>query len=393
MKRCSFIEQLIKTTQFKEFFMSPIKNKVLLTLILVVMLAASACGAKTPTAEPTVQPQPTAVATEAPVVQPTAEPTVEPTKGPIVITDVIGRVVTLEKPANKLVGTHNPTLNAAIVLGGGGKYLAGFGNKAMSRGLYELVVEGYNDLPEIGKGSNVNMESVVATGADLVILPKRHQDLVPQFEAVNIPTLVILDNVENFDTVKQTLKILGQALGENERAEKISTFIDSQVENAATLLKDTTNKPSVLFLGSSSKLSVATHSMIQSSLIEDAGGTNAVSGVDVVGKFADVSIEQIIAWNPEVIWVPNYAEYTIESLLTDPAWSSISAIQNKRVYQFPSLLEPWDYPTAAVVLGLDWALNNLHPDLYSRETLLDNVNDFYMMVYGKTITPEQLGIE
>lgn len=373
--------------------MSPIKNKVLLTLILVVMLAASACGAKTPTAEPTVQPQPTAVATEAPVVQPTAEPTVEPTKGPIVITDVIGRVVTLEKPATKLVGTHNPTLNAAIVLGGGGKYLAGFGNKAMSRGLYELVVEGYNDLPEIGKGSNVNMESVVATGADLVILPKRHQDLVPQFEAVNIPTLVILDNVENFDTVKQTLKILGQALGENERAEKISTFIDSQVENAATLLKDTTNKPSVLFLGSSSKLSVATHSMIQSSLIEDAGGTNAVSGVDVVGKFADVSIEQIIAWNPEVIWVPNYAEYTIESLLTDPAWSSISAIQNKRVYQFPSLLEPWDYPTAAVVLGLDWALNNLHPDLYSRETLLDNVNDFYMMVYGKTITPEQLGIE
>lgn len=373
--------------------MFSLKNKVLLTLIAAVMLLASACGAKTPVAEPTATTEAPVAVTEAPTEEPAAEPTVEPTVGPIEITDVIGRTVTLEQPATKLIGTHNPTLNAAIVLGGGGKYLAGFGNKSMSRGLYEIVVEGYNDLLEIGKGSNINMESVAASGADLAILPERHQDLVPQFESINLPTLVILDSTESFDTVKQTLKILAQALNENEKAEKIVSFIDAELENAATLLKDNTNTPSVLFLGSSSALSVATDSMIQSSLIEAGGGVNAVQGVDVVGKFADVSIEQIIAWNPEVIWIPSYAEYTIDSLLTDPAWSSISAIQNKRVYQFPSLLEPWDYPTAAVVLGVDWALNNLHPDLYTKEMLLESVNTFYTVVYGRTFTPEQLGIE
>jgi len=133
--------------------------------------------------------------------------------------------------------------------------------------------------------------------------------------------------------------------------------------------------------------------MIQTSLIEAGGGVNAVSGVEGVGGFVDVSIEQIIAWNPEVIWYPTYANYTADDLLNDPAWSSISAIQNKRVYAFPSNLEPWDQPTAALALGLDWALYNLHPDLYSFEALMKDVDEFYTMVYDKTFTAEQLGIE
>ncbi len=372
-------------------------RKFALPLVLAVMLLVSACVTQTPLAEPTTPPEQTVAATEPVVEEPTEEPTeevtAEPTAETIVIVDVIGREVTLQQPATKLTGTHNPTLNAAVVLGGGGKYLVGFGSKSMGRGLYEQVIEGFEELPEVGKGSNINLESVIAAGADLVILPKRHQDLVPQFEAANIPVLVILDSTENFETVKQTLKLLGMAVGENEKAEKINSFIDSQLEQAQTLLKDVTEKPSVIFLGSSSALSVAPGSMIQTSLIEAGGGVNAVSGIENVGGFADVSIEQIIAWNPDVIWFPAYSDYTAEDLLNDPAWSSISAIQNKRVYEFPSQLEPWDQPTAVLALGIDWALYNLHPDLYSFEALMKNVDEFYTMVYDKTFTAEQLGIE
>ena len=377
--------------------MSKSIKKIVLPLVLVVLLLVSACITQAPTSEPTTPPEPTLAPTEPVVEEPTAQPTeevtAEPAAEPIVIVDVIGREVTLEQPATKLTGTHNPTLNAAVVLGGGGKYLVGFGSKSMGRALYEQVIEGFEELPEVGKGSNINLESVIASGADLVILPKRHQDLVPQFEAANIPVLVILDSTESFETVKQTLQLLGMAVGENEKAEKINSFLDSQLENAQTLLKDITEKPSVLFLGSSSALSVAPGSMIQTSLIEAGGGVNAVSGVEGEGGFVDVSIEQIIAWNPDVIWFPAYSDYTAEDLLNDPAWSSISAIQNKRVYEFPSQLEPWDQPTAVLALGIDWALNNLHPDLYSSEALMENVDEFYTIVYDKTFTAEQLGIE
>ena len=203
--------------------MSKFMKKIVLPFALAVMLLVSACATQTPTAQPTNPAEPT----EAVVMELTAEP--------IVIVDVIGREVTLQQPASKLTGTHNPTLNAAAVVGGGGKYLVGFGDKSMGRGLYEQVIEGFDDLPEVGKGSNINVESVIASGADLVILPERHQDLVPQFEAANIPVLVILDSTESFETVKQTLKLLGMAVGENEKAEKINAFIDSQINNAQTL--------------------------------------------------------------------------------------------------------------------------------------------------------------
>ena len=377
--------------------MSKTIKKIVLPLILSVMLLASACVVQTAPAEPTNPPEPTAAPTEPVVEEPTEEPTeevvVEPTAEPIVIVDVVGREVTLEKPATKLVGTHNPTLNAAVVLGGGGQYLVGFGNKSMGRGLYEQVIEGFDEMLEVGKGSNFNMESVIASGAELVILPERHQDLVPQFEAANIPAIVILDSTESFETIQQTLTLLGMAVGESEKAEEIGAFLSGQLENAQTLLKDTTEKPSVLFLGASSALSVAPGSMIQTSLIEAGGGVNAVSGVEGLGGFVDVSIEQIIAWNPDVIWFPQYADFTVEDLLNDPAWSSINAIQNKRVYEFPSKYEPWDQPTAAVALGVDWALYTLHPDLYSFEDLMKNVDEFFTMVYDKTFTAEQLGIE
>ena len=93
--------------------------------------------------------------------------------GEIKVTDAIGREVTLAAPATKVVGTHNPSLNTAVVIGGGGKYIAGFGNKDMARGLYEEVIDGYNDLPQIGKGKDINMETVMELGADLAILPER----------------------------------------------------------------------------------------------------------------------------------------------------------------------------------------------------------------------------
>ena len=349
--------------------MSKRAMQVIFPLVLVFMLLLSSC------------------------MTPAATEVVEEVDTAIVITDVLGRVVTLEQPAIKLVGTHNPTLNAAVVLGGGGKYLVGFGNKEMSRGLYELVIDSYDDLSQIGKGSTINFESVLASEADLAILPKRMQDLVTQFEEVNIPAIVILDSTENFETVKQTLTLLGQAIGENERAAQITAFLDSQLEQAQTLVKDTTERPSVLFLGGSSALSVAPSAMIQTSLIEAGGGTNAVSGVEGAGNFIDVNIEQIVAWNPDVIWFPAYADYTAEDLINDPAWSSIAAIQNKQVFAFPSLLEPWDQPTAAVALGVDYALHSLHPDLYDLDALMQDVDEFYTLVYGKTFTQEQLGIQ
>jgi iron complex transport system substrate-binding protein len=311
----------------------------------------------------------------------------------IEITDVTGRKVTLEAPATKIVGTHNPSLNTAVVLGGGQKYLAGFGNKEMGRGLYTLVMNDFDGLTQIGMGKNINFETVAKTGANLAIIPERFKDQAEQFEKVGVPALIALPNTESFDTIKTALATVGKALGEDKRASEINAFLDKKIANAQTIAAKATTKPKVLFLGGSSPLSVAPSAMIQTQLIETAGGANAVSGVEGKGDFINVNIEQIVAWNPDVIWFPAYAKYSVDSLLKDPAWSSIEAVKNKKVYMFPSKLEPWDQPTAAVALGVSWGVYNLHPDLYPLENLMKDTDEFYKLVYGKTFTAEQQGLK
>lgn len=325
---------------------------------------------------------------------PAPTPSPAPASKKVTVTDVIGRVVTLEQPASKILGTHNPSLNTAIVLGGGDKFIAGFGNKQMANKLYNYVMDDYAGIVEIGRGNNVNFETAASLGKNNVaILPERFKNQVEQFEKVGIKAVVALPNSESFDTIKNSLTIVGKVLGQEKRAEEINAFIDKNIAETKAIAKKAKTWPSVIFLGSSSPYSVATSSMIQTDIIEMAGGTNAVKGIDVKGSFADVNIEQIIAWNPDIIWVPQYATYTVESLLKDPKWSSIKAIKNKRVYVFPSELEPWDYPTASAVLGLRWGLYSLHPELYNLNDLINTANEFYEMVYGKKFTAEQMGLK
>lgn len=312
----------------------------------------------------------------------------------IIITDVIGRVVTLDKPADKILGTHNPTLNIGIVLGGGDKYIAGFGNKMMANKLYEHVMKDYDSIIQIGKASNINYETVVSLGKNNVaVLPERFIDQLELFENIGIKAVVALPNSESFDTIKKSLLIVGAVLGEERRADQINGYIDKSILETKALSAKARTRPRVLFLGASNRFSVASTPMIQTDIIDMAGGINAVKDLNVKGSFAVVNIEQIIAWNPDIIWIPKYASYTVEELLKDPKWGSIKAIRNKAVYMFPCDLEPWDYPTASAALGLRWGLYNLHPELYCKNDLMKDADAFYNMVYGKKFSQEQMGIK
>lgn len=317
-----------------------------------------------------------------------------PVSTKIVVTDVIDRVITLDKPASKILGTHNPSLNTGIVIGGGDKYIAGFGNKKMANKLYDYIMKDYDGIVQIGKGNNINFETVASLGKNnIAILPERFTNQIEQYENIGVKAVVALPNTESFDTIKNSLTIVGKVLGEENKAQRINTFIDDSISEVKQAAAKANTRPSVIFLGGSNSQSVASTSMIQTDIIEMAGGTNAVKGLNVKGDFADVSLEQIIVWNPDIIWVPQYASYTVESLLNDVRWSSIKAIKNKAVYVFPSSLEPWDYPTASAVLGLRWGLYNLHPEIYNKNDLLKSADEFYNMVYGMKFTAEQIGIK
>ncbi|MCL2856721.1 MAG: ABC transporter substrate-binding protein [Oscillospiraceae bacterium] len=370
------------------------KTKKIVSLLIAAMLAVTLIAGCTPPQQSTPA-QPATIHQEqpAPVTEPEPEPEAEPDTS-VTITDVVGRTVTLLQPARRVVGTHNPTMNIPIVLGGGGIYIAGFGNKAMAIGLYDYVFpELRDDVTQIGMGREINFESVLEVGADLAILPERFADLADRFEEIGVPAAVIIEVNQSFDSIITAVTLMGVLLGEEERAVQINAFFSERIAVAAEIAEQVTDRPRAMFTSGSSATSVAHASMLQSVMMETAGAINVARDISADDAFVEVSIEEIIGWNPEVIFIPAYASYTVEDILNDSAWSSIQAIQDGRVYIFPSHLDPWDFPTPSTAMGLAWLLNALHPELYSMERVIQDANEFYQLVYGQTFTAEQLGLQ
>jgi iron complex transport system substrate-binding protein len=110
------------------------------------------------------------------------------------------------------------------------------------------------------------------------------------------------------------------------------------------------------------------------------------------GYWTNVSLEQLLQWDPDEIVLVQYAPYQVEDILQDVKWQGIRAVKNKKVYRFPSLIESWDMPTPSSILGILWFTHHLHPGEYPESEFANDVTEFYEKFYGVKIPFEEFGI-
>ncbi|MDD4360539.1 MAG: ABC transporter substrate-binding protein, partial [Syntrophaceticus sp.] len=132
-------------------------------------------------------------------------------------------------------------------------------------------------------------------------------------------------------------------------------------------------------------LSTCSQDMYQNDLITLAGGKNAAG--ELTGGWVDISPEQLIEWNPDVIVIVQYTtNITPEDVLTDSRYQGINAVKNKQVFWFPSNLSPWDYPSPEAAVGILWTAQKLQPDLFPDLDMIDEADNYFETFYGKTFT-------
>lgn len=314
----------------------------------------------------------------------------------IVVKDVQGTEFKFNEPIKKVVSTHNPTLNAVVVLGNGTtKYLAGWGNRDKANGLYTKILDDWNTITTIGgNGNAVNKETIIELKPDLALVPENLADMKDKdYEGTNVKTFVALPKKESFETVTSSLQLIAKLFGEEERAQQVTDKFNEICNDVKTSVANvpTDQKAKVMFMGS--KLyTAASADMIQTQIIEGANATNVAKDEFDSGFFATTDAETIVKLAPEVIFFPNYAKYTVNDLLNDEKLQSIPAIKNKKVYMFPCTLEPWDYNTCSCCLGVAWAANTLYPNLYPKDKLYKVCDEYLKLLYNHSFTPEELGI-
>ena len=339
----------------------------LLAVALLLSLAGCAGGASSsaPASEPASVSEP--AATEAPAF-------------PVTLTDAAGRTVTLEAQPETLVSGYYITTSMFIALGCEDR-LVGIEAKADTRPIYALAAPALLELPSVGTAKEFDLEGCAALDPDLVVLPLKLKDTADALDQLGIPALVV--NPESLEELEETLTLLGAAAGCADRAAELVAYNEETETFLAETLADA-EKPVVYLAGNSSFLSTAGPAMYQHTLIELGGGVNAAAELTDT-YWAEISYEQLLAWDPEVIVIVPGADYTKEDLLADPQLAGLAAVQAGKVYTMPTAFESWDSPVPSALVGSRWMASALHPDLYSFDAFAADAADFYSRFYGVEI--------
>jgi iron complex transport system substrate-binding protein len=334
----------------------------LLPLLLTITFILAACSPATvvPTIAPTTAPTaaPTIAPTEAP--EPTTEPTVAPTEAvaeAIVLTDGLGREVTLDAPATSIV-TLAPS-NTEIL------FALGAGDTLIGRDEFSDYPPEALDVTSIGSlYPSVNAEAVVALEPDLVLAAGvTNPDDVQKLEDLGLTVYATQFDV-TIDDIYEDIVNVGILVGKEAEAEALVQDLKDRVEAVETTAATATEKPVVFYEVDATEpnkpWTAGTGTFIDT-LITGAGGTNAGGGT---ADYFQMSIEELVVQNPDVIVLGSatYGGQTPELVAARPGWETITAVQNNTIYTFDDNLI--SRPGPRIVDGLEQLAKLIHPELF-----------------------------
>jgi iron complex transport system substrate-binding protein len=180
-----------------------------------------------------------------------------------------------------------------------------------------------------------NVEAIIALAPDLVVVANDKGDLGKQLGAADIP-LLVLPAAATLDEVYEQFDQLGQATGHPDEADDVATDVRTQLERIAAstpkpdqpvtyyreLTPDHYSATSATFVGQVFGLLGLT------SIADKAPG-----GTSENGGYPQLSVEYVVKANPDIIFLADTkcCQQTPAAVAKRPGWSSIAAVQNKRV--------------------------------------------------------------
>lgn len=116
------------------------------------------------------------------------------------------------------------------------------------------------------------------------------------------------------------------------------------------------------------------------SFFELAGIRNIAS--DIEGT-AEVSMEQIYEWNPDLIFVFQDvpAKRILDNSIDGQDWSALNAWKNKAVYDIPRTTYSWIIPSADAALMPLWLVSKAYPNLLSEQEMRTEITEYYRTNY------------
>ncbi|MDR3055456.1 MAG: ABC transporter substrate-binding protein [Zoogloeaceae bacterium] len=308
--------------------------------------------------------------------------------------DQMGRQVTLPVKVEKLVVIPIPLASMVMALDGGAARLSGINAAARSdidEGLLGRMFPAATRIPSrvAGESFAPNGEALAAARPDLVIQWGDQGDaIVTPIRQLGLPVLTLKYGDSRW--AADWLRLTGAAIGKGERGEKLATWFETrmtEIERRAAAIP-AASRPRVLYLmRGRGALIVAGKNTSMDGDIARVGGVNPAAKLP---GFAPVGVEQILAWNPDIILLNNFErDLSPQAFYADSRFRGLAAVTKKRVYRYPRGGFRWDPPSQETPLAQDWLYGVLHPDRKMPD-LRARIAVAYQMLYGYSVSAAEI---
>lgn len=254
-------------------------------------------------------------------------------------------------------------------------------------------------MPTPGGLNEINVEAVAALQPDVVFFAHQlPEEFINKLEELGIPaigiSLYIADreqastiNPELVDPdlaytegMEQALRLIGKIAGAEERAERLwNKIVENRVIVGEHLQEIAPEERINVYMANPNMNTYGTGKYVGAAM-NRAGAHNVA---EAVKGYAQVSMEQVATWNPEVIFVQSRYANLLQEIEKDPAWREIDALKNGRLLMAPEYVKPWGHPCPeSMALGELWLAKTLYPEAFEDIDLDSMVQDFYREFYG-----------
>ncbi|RCK76853.1 MAG: Iron(III) ABC transporter, solute-binding protein [Anaerolineae bacterium] len=313
-----------------------------------------------------------------------------PSTSGFTVQDALGRQVQFSAPPQRIVMAGKALFmlaDAVYLFPQARERIVALGNAGQGTGNFISLIDPQYEQKAILAG-DAGPEQIAAVQPDLVLLKSYlAESLGRPLETLGI-AVVYLD-LETPEQYQRDLITLGQIFQAPERAEAINAYYRQNVERVQQAVQGA-EKPKVLLLQYSEKdgavaFNVPPQNWMQTILTELAGGEPLWKQIQLGKGWTQVSLEQIAAWDADKIFVISYFDdvsEVVNQLKQDPQWQALRAVQQGNLYGFPGDLYSWDQPDVRWILGLSWLAARLHPQRFPDYDALQEVRQFYQILYG-----------
>lgn len=313
------------------------------------------------------------------------------------VTDMAGREVTFPKNPGRVFST-SPTCEA---------WLAAICPEAIIGWANDMSEEQLSYYPEVCRdketiggwygGKEGNAEGIVAEAPDVVVAAydlvndESYGTDVEELETkLGVPVLCVSWSIED---VPEVYRKLGEWFGKEEEGKKLGDYVQTVLDKVdATVAKVPQDQVARYYYAEdTSGLQTEANGSFHIAVFDYCGMTNC-AGEDIEMSsgmgFEQVSMEQVINWNPENIFV--YSSTAFETITTDDTWADIDAVKNGHVFMNPSMPQNWfdRSPNPLRVIGCLYTVSCVYPD-YCDFDLETEIKDYFKTLYGVEMTDEQ----